>query len=186
MGRLWRLARRAARLCEVAWGALAPRAIEARAARASCRRWCARSRRRAALSCARELRGWELPGGDRGPGERDEDAARARGARGDGARRRGRPARRQLPAQRLPRAPGAWSSSAACVGGSARAEPRDPARRVVRRRARCPTTIFPWFRTPLADALAGHAEPVQRREHQGAAAIAAGARIDLTMRWRGE
>jgi ADP-ribose pyrophosphatase YjhB (NUDIX family) len=37
--------------------------------------------------------------------------------------------------------------------------------------AALPDTIFPW---------------IVRREHQGVAAIAAGARIDLAMRWRGE
>jgi ADP-ribose pyrophosphatase YjhB (NUDIX family) len=51
--------------------------------------------------------------------------------------------------------------------------------------AALPDTLFPWFRTPLDDALASHAEPVHRREHQGLRAIAAAARIDFAMRWRG-
>jgi hypothetical protein len=50
---------------------------------------------------------------------------------------------------------------------------------------RLPAAIFPWFRVALDDALAGRAEPVERREHQGLAAIVAGARIDLSSRWNG-
>ena len=33
--------------------------------------------------------------------------------------------------------------------------------------------------------VAGGAEAIARREHQGVAAVVAGARIDLTTRWRG-
>ena len=45
-----------------------------------------------------------------------------------------------------------------------------------------PSTLFPWFRGPIADALAGEPEPVTRREHQGARAVLAGMAIDLRMR----
>ncbi len=45
-----------------------------------------------------------------------------------------------------------------------------------------PETLFPWYRQPLADALARHAEPVTRHEHQGLRAILTGAWIDLRMR----
>jgi 8-oxo-dGTP pyrophosphatase MutT (NUDIX family) len=44
-----------------------------------------------------------------------------------------------------------------------------------------PPNLFPWFRTPLADALARR-EPVTRREHQGLASIVAGLSIDLRTR----
>jgi hypothetical protein len=47
-----------------------------------------------------------------------------------------------------------------------------------------PETLFPWYRGPVEDALAGRPEPVERSEHQGVAAVLAGMRIDLRMRWR--
>jgi 8-oxo-dGTP pyrophosphatase MutT (NUDIX family) len=46
-----------------------------------------------------------------------------------------------------------------------------------------PTTLFPWYRTPLQDALAESSEPAQRDEHLGLAEIWAGMRTDLRMRW---
>ena len=48
--------------------------------------------------------------------------------------------------------------------------------------AELPDTLFPWFRGPLADALAARPEPVFRRDYQGAAAVWAGFKIDLRMR----
>jgi 8-oxo-dGTP pyrophosphatase MutT (NUDIX family) len=48
-----------------------------------------------------------------------------------------------------------------------------------------PRTLFPWYRGPLADALANLPEPVERYERQGWRAIAAGMGIDLVTRWRG-
>jgi hypothetical protein len=45
-----------------------------------------------------------------------------------------------------------------------------------------PATLFPWYRGPLADALALHAAPISRREHQGVARVLAGLAIDLRMR----
>ncbi len=50
--------------------------------------------------------------------------------------------------------------------------------------ARLPTTLFPWYRAPLADALSDLREPVTRREHQGVARVLAGLAIDLRMRIR--
>jgi hypothetical protein len=49
-----------------------------------------------------------------------------------------------------------------------------------------PDTLFPWYRGPLADALARHAEPVLREERLGVGAVLAGMGIDLRVRWRGE
>jgi ADP-ribose pyrophosphatase YjhB (NUDIX family) len=49
-----------------------------------------------------------------------------------------------------------------------------------------PETLLPWYRQPLADALARHPTPVLRQERLGPAAVLAGMRIDLRMRWRGE
>lgn len=48
-----------------------------------------------------------------------------------------------------------------------------------------PDTLLPWYRGPLADAVAGAAEPVRRRERQGLAWILAGLATDARMRWRG-
>ncbi len=45
-----------------------------------------------------------------------------------------------------------------------------------------PETLFPWFREPLADALAARPEPVSRCNYQGVAAVWAGFKIDLRMR----
>jgi len=48
-----------------------------------------------------------------------------------------------------------------------------------------PDELFPWYRAPLADALADLDAPVVRREYQGVAAIWAGMKIDLRMRMQG-
>lgn len=45
-----------------------------------------------------------------------------------------------------------------------------------------PDTLFPWYREPLAAGLAERAPQLERAEHQGLRAIAAGMRIDLRMR----
>ena len=50
---------------------------------------------------------------------------------------------------------------------------------------RLPATLFPWYRGPLADALAGGARPVRRDEHQGWRYVLAGLWIDLRVRWEG-
>ena len=49
-----------------------------------------------------------------------------------------------------------------------------------------PDTLFPWYLEPLRDAFVPDADPVEREERQGAAAIWAAAKIDLRMRWRGD
>ncbi len=45
-----------------------------------------------------------------------------------------------------------------------------------------PETIFPWYRRPLADALANSTEPLRVEEYQGLRAVLEGMRIDLKMR----
>jgi len=47
---------------------------------------------------------------------------------------------------------------------------------------RVPSTLFPWYRAPLADAVADLPEPVTRHEHNGVSAVLAGMSIDLRMR----
>ncbi len=182
MGRLWRLAGVLPAWFEVAWEALAPRATGG-AGRARVAQAVVRDAQRVLLCERRELRGWELPGGEVQPGERDEDAA-VREVREEtgldvavrrlvGTYRRGGF-----------RAHEAVVFECEVVGG-ALATSRETPRVAWFDIASLPDTIFPWFRTPLDDALAGAAAPVARSEHQGVAAIAAGARIDLTTRWRG-
>ena len=66
------------------------------------------------------------------------------------------------------------------AGGAERPSPETPRLRWFDVRS-LPGTLFPWYRLPLADALAGQ-EGVARREHQGAREVLAGLRIDLHMR----
>ena len=51
--------------------------------------------------------------------------------------------------------------------------------------ARLPDTLFPWYRRPLANALAD-AGPISCRERQGVRSVMAAIRIDLRMRFSGD
>ena len=46
-----------------------------------------------------------------------------------------------------------------------------------------PRTLFPWYRAPLADAIAPDGEPREVEERLGVGAILAGFSIDARMRW---
>jgi 8-oxo-dGTP pyrophosphatase MutT (NUDIX family) len=183
MGRLGRIAGVLPAWFEVAWEAFAQRAgsgaLRPRVAQA-----VVRDAQRVLLCERRELRGWELPGGAVQPGERDEDAV-AREVREETgldvavARCVGRYERSGF------RAHTAIVFECRVTGGAI-ATSRETPHVAWFDVAALPDTIFPWFRTPLEDALAQHAESVERRDHQGPAAIAAGARIDLATRWRGD
>jgi 8-oxo-dGTP pyrophosphatase MutT (NUDIX family) len=135
---------------------------------------------RVLLAVRDELRGWELPGGTPQPAESDAEAL-VREVReetgleiaierhvGDYERSGFRPHVARVFACRV-------------CGGSERPSEETPRLRWFDVRSP-PATLFPWYRTPLADALAGLAGPVARREHQGAGAVLAGLAIDLRMR----
>ncbi len=136
-------------------------------------------RGRVLLSVRSDLQGWELPGGTPNPGEALEDALR----------------------RELREETGLEVLVEDCVGEYVRTGFRPHTARVYRCRAASgrlrpsretprlayfeptqpPATLFPWYRAPLADALAGRSE-VRRQEHQGVGAVLAGLRIDLRMR----
>jgi 8-oxo-dGTP pyrophosphatase MutT (NUDIX family) len=136
------------------------------------------------LALRGDLRGWELPGGSALAGEPDQ-AALCRELReetglevvvearvGDYVRTGFRPHLARV-----------WLCRP--VGGRLRPSPETP-RVAWFDPARPPATLLPWYRGPLADALAGHPTPVERRERLGLAAVLAGLRIDLRMRLSGD
>jgi 8-oxo-dGTP pyrophosphatase MutT (NUDIX family) len=135
------------------------------------------------LALRRELRGWELPGGRAEPGE-DERAALVREIREETGltveplERVGEYRRSGFAAHR------ARVYRCRVVGGPLRPSADTPAVAWFAPDA-LPDTLFPWFRTPLLDALGPGPWPIERDERLGPGAIAAGLRIDLITRWRG-
>jgi 8-oxo-dGTP pyrophosphatase MutT (NUDIX family) len=164
------------------WGILAPRTSEREPLVVVQAAIC--GERGVLLAERADLRGWELPGGTREPGESDERALE-------------RELREELGIEiEIERHVGDWRRSGF----------RPHTARVYRCRARgepvplgeetlavawfpvdaLPGTLFPWYREPLALALGPPQPPVVREERQGLATIWAGARIDLTMRLRSD
>jgi ADP-ribose pyrophosphatase YjhB (NUDIX family) len=135
------------------------------------------------LALRSDVRGWELPGGNGNPGESGEEALRRElreetGLEVEVERRVGDYVRS-----------GFWPHTARVyrcrlVGGTLRRSRETPDVRWFPL-AGLPAGLLPWYRQPLADALAGRPEPVLRRERWGLREIAAAMAIDLRSRWRG-
>jgi len=138
------------------------------------------SEQRVLLAVRRDLRGWELPGGHLESGESPEeglirevheetghDVAIDRHV-GTYVRTGFRPYTASVFTCRV-------------IGGELRPSIETPVVRWFDLDA-LPETLFPWFREPLADALASRTEPVARCNYQGVAAVWAGFKIDLRMR----
>ena len=127
-----------------------------------------------------ELRGWELPGGAAEPGESGE-AAVAREVleeTGFAVAVEGLAATYVRTGFR-PHTARVYRCRA--TGGAPRPSAETPRVRWFPPDA-LPSTLFPWYRGPIADVLAEARAPVARAEHQGARAVLAGLAIDLRMR----
>ncbi len=134
------------------------------------------------LSVRAELRGWELPGGSADPGESGE-AAVAREVleeTGVAVSVEGLVAEYTRTGFR-PHTARIYRCSLTASAGRPRPSVETPRVRWFALDA-LPSTLFPWYRGPIADAMAGAPEPVTRREHQGVRAVLAGMAIDLRMR----
>lgn len=166
------------------WGLVAPRTpLETKAlviVQAVVLREGEGGRREVLLAVRSDLVGWELPGGTPEPGE-ELDAALVREVKeetgldvavdrhvGDYVREGFRPHTARVYTCRVEGGELRTSHENLDVGWFHSAAP--------------PDELFPWYRAPLADALAGADEPVIRRERQGLGAIWAGMKIDLKMR----
>ena len=135
------------------------------------------------LAMRAELRGWELPGGSALPGESGEAAVRREVREETGfeievVSRAGEYHRTGF----RPHTARVYRCRA--TGGALRASAETPAVAWFDPNA-LPRTLFPWYRGPLADALAALPTPVELHERQGWRHVVAGMAIDLAMRWRG-
>jgi len=179
MGRLGRLAQIFPRYTEIAWnGLLSPRSQSRGLVVVQ---GAVIDDDRVLLSVRHDLRGWELPGGNLNPGERAEDAVRREileetGLEVEVERHVGDYVRTGF----LPHTAHVYR----CRALSGRLRPSVETPKVAWFPVdHVPSTLFPWYHAPLADATANLTEPVTRHEHNGVAAIWAGMSIDLRMRF---
>ena len=132
------------------------------------------------LSVRSDLRGWELPGGTLDPGETEaqglvREVLEETGLHvtvgelvGDYLRTGFRPHRARV-------------YRCEVLSGTLTPSRETPVLDWFRTDA-LPSTLFPWFRTPIEDFAANLPAPPHRNEHLGWRAILTGLRIDLEMR----
>ncbi len=179
-GTVARLAAAIPRYAEMAWQGLVVPKLRRRAPPLVCQAFVL-SDRGLLLSVRSDLHGWELPGGNAHPGENDEEVL-AREVREETGleveieSRVGDYRRTGFAAHT------ARVFACRVRGGVLRPSSETP---IVRwfDPDDLPETLFPWYRVPIADALARHPQPVERQEHLGLASILAGMWIDVRMRW---
>ncbi|UCE84992.1 MAG: NUDIX hydrolase [Deltaproteobacteria bacterium] len=185
-----RLATRLVRLAEILpvyaslawWGLVSPRLSEREPLVVV--QAVIRSERGVLLTVRRDLRGWELPGGNARPGESEAQALQREVLEetglavevvcltGEYVRTGFRPHTARVYACRA-------------IGGTPRPSRETPEVRWFDPDL-LPDTLFPWYRKPIADALSTDGAAEVHREHQGLSAVLRGMRIDLRMRASGD
>ena len=135
------------------------------------------------LSVRRDLRGWELPGGSALSGEAGIDAVAREVLEETGvAVEVERHVANYVRTGFRPHT--ACIYACRYVSGEPRPSEETPMVRWFDLTA-LPSTLFPWYRGPIADTLAQNEDLVVRHEYQGVRAVMAGMAIDLRMRAAG-